>query len=169
MNSPCRSAHSFAAGMEGRESAEEVTRGREEDVEEDHHDGDYASGRASQESTEHLTEHLNGLLSPLEFPPELARRILTHSSHPAAVDGHNAALTFMGETRFPYSAWDYMGSGSSMRYAGVGQAYSRVVRQQLLPAGVWALICRCTKKTAHPSSPFNFLLIYTPEPTNNSI
>jgi len=40
--------------------------------------------------------HLNGVFSPLQFPPELARRILTHGSHPAAIHGHNAGLTFMG-------------------------------------------------------------------------
>ncbi|KAF5390590.1 hypothetical protein D9757_002692 [Collybiopsis confluens] len=41
-------------------------------------------------------KHLNNLFPELQFPDELARRILTHSSHPAAVYGHNAALSFMG-------------------------------------------------------------------------
>ncbi|THV00735.1 hypothetical protein K435DRAFT_656721 [Dendrothele bispora CBS 962.96] len=43
-----------------------------------------------------FAEHLNGLFPELEFPKELARRILTHSSHPAAIYGHNAALSFLG-------------------------------------------------------------------------
>lgn len=44
----------------------------------------------------HLAEHLNGLFPTLHFPPELARRIVTHGSHPAATRGHNAAYSFMG-------------------------------------------------------------------------
>jgi hypothetical protein len=44
----------------------------------------------------HFAEHLNGLFPTLQFPPELARRILTHGSHPAAMYGHNAAYSFMG-------------------------------------------------------------------------
>ena len=44
----------------------------------------------------HFAEHLNGLFPTLRFPPELARRILTHGSHPAATYGHNAAYSFMG-------------------------------------------------------------------------
>ena len=44
----------------------------------------------------HFAEHLNGLFPTLQFPPELARRILTHGSHPAAAYGHNAAYSFMG-------------------------------------------------------------------------
>jgi hypothetical protein len=43
-----------------------------------------------------FSEHLNGLFPTLQVPPELARRILTHSSHPAAAHGHNAAYSFMG-------------------------------------------------------------------------
>ncbi|KAF8229401.1 hypothetical protein L208DRAFT_1402143 [Tricholoma matsutake] len=44
----------------------------------------------------HFAEHLNGLFPTLHFPPELARRIVTHGSHPAATRGHNAAYSFMG-------------------------------------------------------------------------
>jgi len=44
----------------------------------------------------HFAEHLNGLFPTLQFPPELARRILTHGSHPAAIHGHNAAYSFIG-------------------------------------------------------------------------
>lgn len=48
-------------------------------------------------SNSHLVEHLNGLFPPLKFPPELARRILTHGSHPSSVDGHNARFDFIGQ------------------------------------------------------------------------
>ncbi|KAG6332949.1 hypothetical protein ID866_6144 [Astraeus odoratus] len=44
----------------------------------------------------HFSAHLNKVLTPLQFPPELARRILTHSSHKEAVDGHNGRLAFVG-------------------------------------------------------------------------
>lgn len=43
-----------------------------------------------------FAEHLNGLFPELVFPKELARRILTHASHPAAVYGHNNGLSFIG-------------------------------------------------------------------------
>ncbi|KAJ7637047.1 ribonuclease-III-like-domain-containing protein [Roridomyces roridus] len=40
--------------------------------------------------------HLDGLFSPLKFPLELAARVLTHASHPAAYHGHNAQFSFIG-------------------------------------------------------------------------
>lgn len=44
-----------------------------------------------------FVRHLDEQFSPLKFPPELARRILTHGSHRrAAIDGHNARLSFVG-------------------------------------------------------------------------
>ena len=44
-----------------------------------------------------FAQHLNAQLSPLKFPPELARRILTHASHKKApIDGHNARMSFIG-------------------------------------------------------------------------
>ncbi|KAI0033631.1 ribonuclease-III-like-domain-containing protein, partial [Vararia minispora EC-137] len=43
-----------------------------------------------------LANHLNELFHPLEFPPELASRVLTHLSHRDAVHGHNARLAFLG-------------------------------------------------------------------------
>ena len=46
----------------------------------------------------HLVQHLNDLFSPLQFPPELASRILTHASHPDAKVRHNARLSFVGES-----------------------------------------------------------------------
>jgi dsRNA-specific ribonuclease len=45
--------------------------------------------------------HLNKLFKPLQFPPELARRILTHGSHKNAVDGHNGRLSFVGMSITP--------------------------------------------------------------------
>ena len=44
-----------------------------------------------------FAQHLNAQLSPLKFPPELARRILTHASHKKApIDGHNARMSYIG-------------------------------------------------------------------------
>ncbi|KAI0080301.1 hypothetical protein K474DRAFT_1658017 [Panus rudis PR-1116 ss-1] len=43
-----------------------------------------------------LVSHLNELFSPLQFPPELAARILTHASHKDAIVSHNARLSFIG-------------------------------------------------------------------------
>ncbi|KZT28135.1 hypothetical protein NEOLEDRAFT_1087798 [Neolentinus lepideus HHB14362 ss-1] len=48
------------------------------------------------ESTTHLTEHLNEVFRPLEFPDELARRVLTHQHHRDSIKGHNARFAFMG-------------------------------------------------------------------------
>lgn len=51
----------------------------------------------------HFAEHLDGLFPTLQFPRELARRMLTHGSHPASVNGHNAGLSFVGEFFSPIS------------------------------------------------------------------
>ena len=45
-------------------------------------------------------EYLNRLLSPLQFPSELAQRVLTHGSHYLARRGHNAGLSFIGALIF---------------------------------------------------------------------
>ncbi|KAJ3739485.1 hypothetical protein DFH05DRAFT_1406934 [Lentinula detonsa] len=58
-----------------------------------------------------FAEHLNNLFPELKFPLELARRILTHASHPAAIYGHNAGLSFMG--RRVISAYLYLLLSSS--------------------------------------------------------
>ncbi|KAJ3763633.1 hypothetical protein EV360DRAFT_91741 [Lentinula raphanica] len=58
-----------------------------------------------------FAEHLNNLFPGLQFPLELARRILTHASHPAAIYGHNAGLSFMG--RRVISAYLYLLLSSS--------------------------------------------------------
>ncbi|KAL6304703.1 ribonuclease-III-like-domain-containing protein [Sparassis latifolia] len=55
-----------------------------------------ASPGTASASIEELEEHLNELFPPLKFPPDLAARILTHSSHPEAVQRHNARLSFIG-------------------------------------------------------------------------
>jgi hypothetical protein len=48
-----------------------------------------------------FARHLNEQFSPLKFPPELARRILTHGSHrKAPIDGHNARLGFIGTCNY---------------------------------------------------------------------
>lgn len=44
-----------------------------------------------------FSRHLNEQFPPLQFPPELARRVLTHASYvKARTDGHNARLGFLG-------------------------------------------------------------------------
>ncbi|KAI0704188.1 ribonuclease-III-like-domain-containing protein [Cerioporus squamosus] len=43
-----------------------------------------------------LVDHLNKVFSPLQFPRELASRILTHASHPDAKRRHNGRLSFVG-------------------------------------------------------------------------
>lgn len=43
-----------------------------------------------------MSEHFSGLFDPLKFPPELSRRILTHTSHPDSVRGHNRGFYFIG-------------------------------------------------------------------------
>ena len=48
------------------------------------------------QQTPHWQEHLNQVFSPLQFPKELAKRLLTHSSHNAAASGHNARFSFLG-------------------------------------------------------------------------
>ncbi|KAG5735239.1 hypothetical protein E4T56_gene10305 [Termitomyces sp. T112] len=49
-----------------------------------------------KESAPQLADHLNFVFPELHFPPEVAKRILTHGSHPSAIYGHNGALSFMG-------------------------------------------------------------------------
>ncbi|PPQ72688.1 hypothetical protein CVT25_012289 [Psilocybe cyanescens] len=44
----------------------------------------------------HFAEYMDRLFSPLQFPPELAQRVLTHNSHALARRGHNAGLSFIG-------------------------------------------------------------------------
>lgn len=49
------------------------------------------------ESDSRFSRHLNQQFPPLNFPPDLAKRILTHGSHAKArTDGHNARLSFIG-------------------------------------------------------------------------
>lgn len=55
-----------------------------------------AASSATTTADSPLAAHLNTVFSPLQFPPELARRILTHGSHPEAVHGHNGRLAFIG-------------------------------------------------------------------------
>ncbi|KAF9525406.1 hypothetical protein CPB83DRAFT_548515 [Crepidotus variabilis] len=41
-------------------------------------------------------EYFSRLFNQLKFPPELAQKTLTHNSHSAARQGHNAGLAFVG-------------------------------------------------------------------------
>ncbi|KAF8699037.1 hypothetical protein AX14_001006 [Amanita brunnescens Koide BX004] len=68
-------------------------------------------------SNSHLVEHLNGLFPPLKFPPELARRILTHGSHPSSVDGHNARFDFIGRRVIESYLLLFLNSSSALRSA----------------------------------------------------
>jgi len=52
--------------------------------------------RSTIQPTPYFQEHLNQVFSPLQFPKELAKRILTHGSHSASAGGHNAGLSFIG-------------------------------------------------------------------------
>jgi hypothetical protein len=70
-------------------------------------DGSLNQGGEYKHPDPYFAEHLNGLFPTLQFPPELARRILTHGSHPAATYGHNAAYSFMGTFRSPYFVITY--------------------------------------------------------------
>jgi dsRNA-specific ribonuclease len=42
-------------------------------------------------------QYLDGVFPELDFPRELAQRILTHASHRDARNGHNQRLSFIGE------------------------------------------------------------------------
>jgi hypothetical protein len=64
-----------------------------------HHSAD--SGRrtatpSSGDVSESLVQHLSKTFPPLEFPPELAQRVLTHLSHRDSVTGHNSRFAFLG-------------------------------------------------------------------------
>ncbi|KAG1756686.1 uncharacterized protein EDB91DRAFT_1093921 [Suillus paluster] len=48
------------------------------------------------EDSAQFAAHLNNVFPSLQFPPELAQRILTHGSHKTAVHGHNGRLSFVG-------------------------------------------------------------------------
>lgn len=58
-----------------------------------------------------LKEHLDQLFPPLNFPPELATRILTHSSHPDAAHSHNARLSFIGAQLCGFSVLSFDSCG----------------------------------------------------------
>ena len=50
-----------------------------------------------------FVDHLDGLFQPLQFPPELSRRLLTHGSHKDAARGHNARFSFIGNVYKAFS------------------------------------------------------------------
>ncbi|KAN0125612.1 Ribonuclease-III-like domain containing protein [Russula decolorans] len=51
---------------------------------------------SSGDVSESLAQHLNKTFPPLEFPPSLAQRVLTHLSHHDSVTGHNSRFAFLG-------------------------------------------------------------------------
>jgi len=53
-------------------------------------------GVTLSEDDTRFVSHLNSVFPSLEFPPELAKRLLTHGSHKAAIHGHNGRLGFIG-------------------------------------------------------------------------
>ena len=65
-----------------------------ESISEDH-PSSHTVSRVSYDDAR-LASHLNSVFRSLEFPPELAKRILTHGSHRAAIHGHNGRLGFIG-------------------------------------------------------------------------
>lgn len=64
-----------------------------------------------------LKEHLDQLFPPLNFPPELSTRILTHSSHPDAAHSHNARLSFIGRRVLQTYLLLFLHDASSLRPA----------------------------------------------------
>jgi hypothetical protein len=50
----------------------------------------------SADVSEPLVQYLNQTFSPLNFPPALAQRVLTHLSHRDSVTGHNSRFAFLG-------------------------------------------------------------------------
>ena len=80
-----------------------------------------------------LARHLNEVFSPLQFPPELASRILTHASHPDAARRHNARLSFVGEYMHPLVFRPVSEECSSYRL-------SRTTRFTILPTHVHTLV-----------------------------
>jgi len=75
-------------------------RGRDAHSRTDHNRREYddveGDGEDKGEIDPRFAAHLNRLFLPLEFPPELAQRLLTHGSHKAAARGHNARFSFLG-------------------------------------------------------------------------
>src|SRR6267154_1839929 len=58
---------------------------------------------SSGDVSELLAQHLNKTFPPLEFPPALAQRVLTHLSHHDSVTGHNSRFAFLGGVASPGS------------------------------------------------------------------
>ena len=57
---------------------------------------------SSPDVSESLARHLDKTFAPLEFPPSLAQRILTHLSHRDSVIGHNSRFAFLGAFLKPF-------------------------------------------------------------------
>ena len=92
---PLRSRESRPPGQHNRTPRE---RARDDERREAEAAEETADSIAKKEAQ--FQEYLNRLLSPLQFPPELAQRVLTHGSHYLARRGHNAGLSFIGALKF---------------------------------------------------------------------
>ncbi|EJD43489.1 hypothetical protein AURDEDRAFT_89056 [Auricularia subglabra TFB-10046 SS5] len=57
---------------------------------------DEDSPQARQRSEDRATAFLRNTFGPLEFPPEIAMRVLTHASYRGGRYGHNTRLSFVG-------------------------------------------------------------------------
>ncbi|EMD36740.1 hypothetical protein CERSUDRAFT_83763 [Gelatoporia subvermispora B] len=65
-------------------------------------------------TTAELEAHMNGLFPPLNFPPKLAARMLTHSSHPDALYRHNARMSFIGRRVLQSYLFMFLQSSSAL-------------------------------------------------------
>jgi len=73
-----------------------------------------------------LARHLDETFAPLEFPPALAQRILTHLSHRDSVIGHNSRFAFLG-------AFKMIGPTSSQFPLIIRRFYCRTANARGLP------------------------------------
>lgn len=92
---PLRSRESRPAGQHSRAPRE---RARDDEGREERYEEETPDSIAKKEAQ--FQEYLHRLLSPLQFPPEFAQRVLTHGSHYLARRGHNAGLSFIGALNF---------------------------------------------------------------------
>jgi hypothetical protein len=95
---PLRSRESRPPGQHTRAPRE---RTRDDEGREERQEDETSDSIAKKEAQ--FQEYLNRLLSPLQFPPELAQRVLTHGSHYLARRGHNAGLSFIGVSTYFFS------------------------------------------------------------------
>src|ERR1700675_4797028 len=61
---------------------------------------------SSETDDTRFSDHLNGVFPLLQFPADLARRVLTHGSHKAAITGHNGRFSFIGLSFRSWIPWN---------------------------------------------------------------